>query len=281
MAIRILFADDQQLLRGGIRALIEGHPNMSVIAEAADGKSAVELAAKLLPDIVIIDVEMPRLNGIEATRQILENNIATKVIAMSRHLERNTLLRMFDSGASGYVLKNCNISELTLAIQKIMSNHTYLSPIVTDCIIDDYIHSSQYENTTLAVLKQKKREVLQQLIKCREAREIADLLRVGERTARDCHEQAPFKHSVLHPRVGYHECSISNKNSKINYVLTSREKEILAWVKEGKNNWEISAILGISQNTVKFHLKNIFQKLNTTNRSQAIAVAFRCKLIDV
>ena len=105
--IKILLADDHKLLREGLRALIEEQRNMIVVAEAEDGRSAVRLAAKLSPDIIVMDISMPGLNGIDATRRIAEENPGIKVIALSMHADRNFVVEMFKAGAAGYLLKDC------------------------------------------------------------------------------------------------------------------------------------------------------------------------------
>jgi DNA-binding NarL/FixJ family response regulator len=112
MTIKILLADDHNLIREGLRTLISDEPNMSVIAEAEEGRTAVQLAAKLSPNVVIMDISMPGLNGIEATRQILAKSPEPKIIALSMHMERRMILEMLNAGASGYLLKDCVFGEM-------------------------------------------------------------------------------------------------------------------------------------------------------------------------
>src|SRR5271169_6414930 len=140
MDIRILLADDHRLMREGLRSLLEEQPDMSVVGEAENGKSAVQMAAKLIPDIVIMDISMPGLNGIDATCQILANSAKAKVIALSMHTERRTVLEMLNAGASGYLLKDCAFEEVIQAVRIVASNKTYLSPKITEIVIKDYVH---------------------------------------------------------------------------------------------------------------------------------------------
>jgi DNA-binding NarL/FixJ family response regulator len=133
MAIKILLADDNKLVRDGLRALLEREPDMEVIAEASDGREAVDLAHELRPDVVIMDVGMPRLDGIEATAELILSLPETKVLALSIHGDRWFAARMFGAGAVGYVLKNCAFDELLKALRIVQSGHTYISPNLPKC----------------------------------------------------------------------------------------------------------------------------------------------------
>lgn len=183
MSIKILLADDHNLIREGLRTLISDEPNMSVIAEAEEGRTAVQLAVKLSPDVVIMDISMPGLNGIEATRQILAKSPAPKVIALSMHTERRMILEMLNAGASGYLLKDCAFGEVIRAIETVMSNCTYLSPKIADIIVKDYIHRIPPNDLfSLTLLSPREREVLQLLAEGKKTRDIASLLHVSAKT---------------------------------------------------------------------------------------------------
>lgn len=183
MPIKIILADDHNLIREGLRTLISDEPNMSVIAEADDGRTAVQLADKMSPDVVIMDISMPGLNGIEATRQILSKSPAPKVIALSMHTERRMILEMLNAGASGYLLKDCAFGEVIRAIETVISNCTYLSPKITDIIVKDYIHRIPTNDlSSLTLLSPREREVLQLLAEGRKTRDIASLLHVSAKT---------------------------------------------------------------------------------------------------
>lgn len=276
MSIRILLADDHKLLREGFRSLISEQSNMSVVAEAEDGRSAVQLAAKLSPDIVIMDISMPGMNGIEAARLILTANPAVQVISLSMHLDRRMVLEMFKAGASGYLLKECAFDEVVRAVQVVASKGIYLSPKVADVLLKDYSHRVQKgELLPLFGVPERERAFLQLLESGKEMKEIASLLHISSKNAE------PFRKQILLDHILPYLLRAQNDTAaRLDVSLTHREKEILTWVKDGKSTGEIASILKISQDTVKFHMKNVFQKLGATSRSQAIAVAIENKLVE-
>ncbi|OGW37982.1 MAG: DNA-binding response regulator [Nitrospirae bacterium RBG_13_39_12] len=183
MNIRILLADDHRIVREGIKALIEKHTNMEVITETEDGRTTVQLALQLLPDVVIMDVGMPDMNGIEATRQIIANAPNVKIIALSMHSDRRFVTGMFRAGASGYLLKDCAFEELINAIQSVITNHTYLSPAIFDSVIKDYTHLLSKEKfSVFSILTAREREVLQLLTEGKTIKEIASHLKISVKT---------------------------------------------------------------------------------------------------
>lgn len=198
MNIRILIADDHEIVREGLRNLISKQPGMEVVAEAEDGRMAVELARDLKPDVVIMDIAMPILNGIEASRQITGESPRTKIIALSMHSDRRFLANMLGAGASGYLLKNCAFKELITAIQSVLSNQTYLSPSIVSVVIDDYVqHLSSGHVTPQPVLTTREREVLQLLAEGKPTKEIASCLNVSVTTI-DTHRKNIME------KLGYH-----------------------------------------------------------------------------
>jgi DNA-binding NarL/FixJ family response regulator len=197
MGIRIILADDFEIIREGLRALIEKQPGMTVIAEAGDGRTAVQLATKLLPDLIVMDISMPDLNGIEATRQILEKSAGSKVIALSVHCDRRFVLEMLNAGASGYLLKDCAFKELIHAIHTVAANNTYLSPRITDIVLKDYVlRIPKDEFSSSSLLTPREREVLQLLAEGRRTKEIAHLLRVSVKTVETYRQQLMAKLSL-------------------------------------------------------------------------------------
>ncbi len=141
MSIKILLADDYKVIREGLRNLIESLENMEVIGEAEDGHSVVSMARELVPDIVIMDIAMPGLNGIKAARLISSNIPSVKIIALSMHRERQFVLEMFRAGASGYLLKDRASEELAQSIKTVCSNRIYVSPSIRDENIKDYVRN--------------------------------------------------------------------------------------------------------------------------------------------
>jgi two-component system, NarL family, response regulator NreC len=183
MTIKILLADDHQIMRIGLRSLIEKQPDMEVVAEAQDGREALRYAAELRPDVVIMDIGMPGLNGIEATRQIIAENPHVKIIALSMHSDRRFVSGMLEAGAAGYLLKDCAFEELVYALKTISNNQTYLSPAITGIVIEDYVRQlSSEESSALSVLTAREREVLQLLAEGKTTKQIAVSLHVSAKT---------------------------------------------------------------------------------------------------
>lgn len=183
MGLKILLADDHKLLREGLRALIEEQKNMTVVAEAEDGRSAVRLAAELSPDIIVMDISMPGLNGIDATRRIAAVSPGIKVIALSMHADRNFIVEMFKAGAAGYLLKDCAFEELIHAINAVSSKKAYLSSKLSDTMIKDYVNLFPKKKVSVfSALTTREREVLQLLAEGKSTREVAASLNVSTKT---------------------------------------------------------------------------------------------------
>ena len=276
MSTTILLADDHKLMREGLRTLITEQPDMTVIGEAKDGHSAVQLALRHSPDVIIMDISMPGLNGIEATRQIRGASPATRIMALSMHMEVRMVLEMITAGAAGYLLKDCAFEDVILAIHALASNSYYLSQKIADTIIQDYIHLLSGSEAPLTDLSAKKREVLHLLVEGRSAKEIGAMLCMSLKAAEFLRMKVMFDHIVPYLNETY-----ENKGVSPAMALTIREKEILLWVRDGKSTWEVASILGISKDTVKFHMKNIFKKLNASSRSQAVTIALDNKLMEL
>jgi DNA-binding NarL/FixJ family response regulator len=163
MSIRVLIADDHKIMLAGLRSLLEKQTDLQVIAEAENGRKAVQLAQETKPDIVVMDVSMPDLNGIEATTQIIESVPDTRVIALSMHSDKRFVLGMLRAGAAGYLLKDCASQELANAIHQVAGGKKYLSPEITGVVIDDFLlGASPGEALTVSSqLSAREREVLQ------------------------------------------------------------------------------------------------------------------------
>jgi len=193
MTIKILLADDHQVLREGICSLLEKQGNIDVVAQAENGRTAVKISRELKPDVVIMDIAMPDLNGIEATRQILSESPDVKVIALSMHSDRRFVAEMLKAGASGYLLKNSAFQQLTNAIQTVMEGRNYLCPEIGEIVINDYVKKlSNNEATENSPLTAREREVLQLIAEGKSTKLIASELNVSIKTA-DTHRQQIMK----------------------------------------------------------------------------------------
>ena len=198
MSIKIVLADDHKIIRQGLRSLLEKETDMEVIAEADNGQKAVRLARTLSPDVVIIDVAMPDLNGIEAARQIIAEVDRIKVIALSMHSDRRFVAEMLKVGVSGYLLKDCAFEELSGAIRAVAANKTYLSPGIAGIVVDDYIrYLPRTQHSSSHLLTAKEREVLQLLTEGKTTKEVAFNLEVSVKTV-ETHRQQIMKKLGLH-----------------------------------------------------------------------------------
>ena len=159
---RVLLADDHKILRQGLRTLLEQEKDIQIVGEADNGRSSVKLTGELAPDVVIMDVAMPDLNGIDATRRITEAEPRTRVLALSMHSDGRYVKGMLQAGARGYILKDCAAEELTHAIRTVMAGQIYVSPGVTGTIVNDYVRQLTAADEP-ATLTRREREVLQLL----------------------------------------------------------------------------------------------------------------------
>jgi DNA-binding NarL/FixJ family response regulator len=183
MGIKIILADDHKITRQGLRSLLDANPDMEVVAEAQNGRSAVELARQLVPDVIIMDVTMPDLNGVEATRQIIQDNRSIKIIALSMHSDTLFVSEMLKCGASGYLLKDCAFEELERAIRTVTQGKAYLSPSISGIVVEDYLHRlGREEVSALQILTDREREVLQLIAEGRSTKEIALRLHISSKT---------------------------------------------------------------------------------------------------
>jgi DNA-binding NarL/FixJ family response regulator len=189
MSIRVVLGDDHKIVREGLRSILENELRMEVVGQAEDGRAVVEIAKKLNPDVVIMDISMPELNGIEATRQILAQFPKIKIIALSMYSDKRYIAEMLSAGASGYLLKHCALDELERAIQTVLAHKTYISPDIAGNVVQDYVdHLSSQQVSGVSSLTAKEREVLQLLAEGRSTKEIAATLHVSIPTI-DTHRQ--------------------------------------------------------------------------------------------
>jgi len=183
MKIKLLLADDHQIMREGLASLLEKHPDLEVIGQAGEGRAAVSLARELHPDVVVMDIGMPGLNGIEATRQIIATAPGVKVIALSVHAQSPFVAGMLQAGASGYLLKYSAAEELVRAIRLVVQGQTVLSPEITGQVVEGYMGKrSPAGASVFTVLSPREREVLQLYAEGKITRQIAALLHISPKT---------------------------------------------------------------------------------------------------
>jgi DNA-binding NarL/FixJ family response regulator len=208
--IRILLADDHAVVRQGFKMILDAQADMEIVGEAGNGRQAVELAEQLRPDVVVMDVAMPELNGIEATRRLASSVPHARVVALSMHKDSVYVREILRAGARGYLLKDSGAADLVAAIHAVASGESYLSPAVSNAVLDDY------------------------------------------------------RRHVTNPID----------------LLTSREREVLQLLAEGKSNKEIAGVLNLSVYTVDAHRGRIMEKLNLHSISELVRFAVRNGLIE-
>jgi two-component system, NarL family, response regulator NreC len=208
--IRIILADDHAVMRRGLRLVLEQQKDFEIVGEASDGREAVELAEKLKPDVAVLDITMPNLNGIEAARQITSRQVGVSVVILSMHADESFVLRALKAGARGYLLKESPESDFLNAIRLVSEGKSFFSPKVSRMLVEDYVRQLQ------------------------------------DREVEDSYE-----------------------------LLTSREREVLQLIAEGKSNKDIAAILHLSVYTVETHRANILDKLNLHTVPELIVYAVR------
>jgi DNA-binding NarL/FixJ family response regulator len=208
--IRILLADDHAVVRQGFKMILDAQPDMEIVGEAGNGREAVDLAEQLRPDVVVMDVAMPELNGIEATRRLASSVPHARVVALSMHKDSVYVREILRAGARGYLLKDSGAADLVAAIHAVASGESYLSPAVSNAVLDDY------------------------------------------------------RRHVTNPID----------------LLTSREREVLQLLAEGKTNKEIAGLLNLSVYTVEAHRGRIMEKLNLHSINDLVRFAVRNGLIE-
>jgi DNA-binding NarL/FixJ family response regulator len=181
MALRLLLADDHPIFRAGLRSLLAARPDVEIVAEVEDGLSAVEAARTQQPDVVVIDVSMPGMNGLEATRRITAERPGVKVLCLSMHKDPHFVQAALRSGARGYLLKECALEELVGAIHAVAAGQLYVSPGLADSVLEGY-RAEGDERSALSRLTSREREVLQLLADGHAAVDIAARLHVSVKT---------------------------------------------------------------------------------------------------
>jgi two-component system, NarL family, response regulator NreC len=182
--LRILLADDHIVMRTGLRALLERQPNLEVVGESENGRETVELAASLRPDVVVMDVGMPVLNGIDATKTIVSQSPATAVVILSMHADESYVMRALKAGARGYLLKDSGAADLISAIHAVSQNKSFLSPKVSRILAEDYVRVLKQRGAvdTYDLLTGREREILQLLAEGKPNKEVATDLNISAYT---------------------------------------------------------------------------------------------------
>ena len=200
-AITVLLADDHNLVRAGLRALLLNYDGVRVVGEASDGRMAVELVERHNPDIALMDLSMPDMNGIEATRRISQTHNRTKVIVLSMHANEEYVLEALRAGASAYLLKEAAPRELELAIDAVTKGQRFLSPAISKNVIEDYLARTRGGNTPIETLTPRQREIIQLIAEGRSTKEIAHLLSISVKTV-ETHRAQVMQRLGIHDIAG-------------------------------------------------------------------------------
>lgn len=203
MATRVLLAEDHELVRSGIRSLLEASKEVQVVGEAGNGRQAVELATQLKPDLVLMDLAMNDLNGIDATRQLTAQESKANVIILSMHGDEQYIYEALKAGAKGYVLKSSAFKELIAGIQEVCAGRTYVSPSLSNVVVNDYVRraKSAHAPNELDKLTTREREVLQLIAEGNSSAEVAQMLYISGRTV-DTHRHNIMEKLEIHSIAG-------------------------------------------------------------------------------
>jgi two-component system response regulator NreC len=179
--IRIVLADDHKLMRSGLRVLLEQQPDLTVVGEASDGREAVALVASQRPDVLVMDIGMPSLNGIEAAAQITQSNPEAAIVMLSMHSDESYVLRALKAGAKGYLLKDSAEADLIRAVRAVAEGKSFFSPAVSKVLLDDYVRKLKRSGTEdpYDLLTPREREVLQLVAEGKSNKEVAQLLNLS------------------------------------------------------------------------------------------------------
>ena len=199
--IRVLLADDHTLVRAGIRSLLKGLENVEVVGEAGDGQEAVRLAESLRPDVVLLDVGMPGLNGLDVAARLVTHDASIRVLILSMHTSEEYVLRALRAGCAGYLLKGSAVAELEIAVRAVARGETYLSPAVSKHVMDDYVRRTGGATDPIDALTPRQREVLQLVAEGNTSKDIADRLGLSFKTV-DAHRAQIMERLGLHDVAG-------------------------------------------------------------------------------
>jgi DNA-binding NarL/FixJ family response regulator len=207
--LRVLLADDHVLVRAGVRSLLEKMPDVEVVGEASDGREALELVKSELPNLVLMDIAMPDLGGLETLPRIIKNFPGIKVVILSAHVTEDYVSRALRSGASGYLLKNGATAELELVLKSVRQGRIYLSPLISRIIINRYMERADGELSPLEQLTSRQREILQMIAEGKNTKEIASTLEISVKTV-EAHRQQLMARVDIHDVAGLVRYAIRN-----------------------------------------------------------------------
>jgi DNA-binding NarL/FixJ family response regulator len=182
--MKVIIAEDHTILRAGLRALLSSHENIEIVGEAGDGREAVRVVEKFVPDLVIMDLSMPKLNGMEAIKEIKGRHPQIKIIVLTVHKSDEYIVASLDAGADGYILKDASHNELILAIEYIMKGKMFISPTISDKVIGAYLEKKKDQKTdsVMNILTSREREVLKLIAEGHKNKEIAEHLCISMKT---------------------------------------------------------------------------------------------------
>jgi len=202
MDMKVLLVDDHEIMREGLVALLRRHPQYQPVGQAADGRAAVEMVRHLSPDVVIMDIEMPNLNGIEATRQMMEIQPGLKIMALSTHSRRSTVVKMLEAGAAGYMLKESAFTELMEGMQAMIDGRTYLCSKIAKVVFTDYVRMLTHPKWGGEDgLTSREREILQLVAEGHTTKDIANILHLSAKTV-DSHREHIMEKLGIHNIAG-------------------------------------------------------------------------------
>ena len=208
--VRVLLCDDHALFRAGLRALLREQPTLEVVGEAGDGRSALEEVERLEPDLVLMDIEMPHLNGVEATRRITQARPEVKVVILTMYVDHQLVARCLEAGASGYVLKDVPVAQLTYALDAVAAGQRYLSPAAVETMIDHHGHAIEPTRSSFDLLTAREREVLKLLADGLSIKEVAARLGRSVKTA-EAHKYNLMQKLGVHHRAGLVKYAIAHR----------------------------------------------------------------------
>lgn len=196
--IRVVIADDHAVLRAGLKALLNAEPDIEVVGEAADGEQAVQVARSARPDVIVMDIQMPRMSGLDATRALKQDNLPSKVLILTMHAESQYLLPLLEAGGSGYVLKSGADTELIEAIRTVHRGEVFLYPAATKLLVDGYLDRSARDDDPFDGLTEREREVLKLVAEGYSGTEIAERLMISPKTVDTYRERVMQKLGMRH-----------------------------------------------------------------------------------